>query len=302
MQIFDTTSSHPSSRNLPANRLGEGAVPIRFAVSLSPHPSSFAPLLFAGRLADGLTAAAQAGFSAVEISLRLAGELDVAWLDERLEQLGLVVSAFATGRMCLEDGLCLSTTNTVVHEQLFDRFTSLVQLAAHYRACVIIGGVRGRLSGDAPQKSAQYKAAIHTLQQIAELAGKVNVNLLIEPINRYETNFINNAREGAKLIEAIGHPCLKLLLDTFHMNIEEVIPCDVIREARPWLGYIHFADSNRQAPGRGHIDFPAIFEALAEVGYQGFISAEILPLPDDTQALSNTGQYLNSILLNLKRG
>jgi sugar phosphate isomerase/epimerase len=126
----------------------------------------------------------------------------------------------------------------------------------------------------------------------------LDVHLLVEPINRYETNFINTAQDGIELIEAIGHPCVKLLLDTFHMNIEEIDPCITIRKAAKHLGYVHFADSNRQAPGRGHINFQAIADVLAEIGYRGFINAEILPIPDDEQALLQTGQYIHSLRLN----
>ena len=277
------------------------AMPVRFSVSMSPQHSTFAPLLFAGRLAEGIEALPKLGFAAVEISLRQVSDLDVRWLDKRLPELGLVVSAFATGRMCLEDSLCLSTPDPEVRERLLDRLDSLIRLASHFKASLIIGGVRGKLSGTNDQISAQYSAAVDTLRRWAAIAGDLGVNLLIEPINRYETNFVNTALDGEKLVKAIGHPCVKLLLDTFHMNIEEIDPCMSIRNAGEHLGYIHFADNNRQAPGQGHINFPAICEALADIGYQGFITAEILPIPDDTQALRHAGQYLQTLMFEKKR-
>lgn len=270
----------------------------RFGASMSPKASAFAPLLFAGRLDEGITALSSAGFAAVEISLRQMDELDIVWLDERLSELGLVVSAFATGRMCIEDSLCLSDTNLVTRELLFERLVDFIQLAAHFKASLIVGGVRGKLTGDDRQRSEQRKSAIDTLRQCAEIAGELGVNLLVEPINRYETNFINTAQDGIELIEAIGHPCVKLLLDTFHMNIEEIDPCITIRNVGTHLGYVHFADSNRQAPGWGHINFSVIVEALAGIGYQGFINAEILPIPDDAQALYQTGQFIHSLRLD----
>ncbi len=270
--------------------------PIRLAASMSPSPSSFAPLLFAGRLAEGLDALPGSGFTAVEISLRQANDLDVPWLDVHLAELGLAVSAFATGRMCLEDSLCLSDTNPIVRKQLFERLVGVIQLAAHFNASVIIGGVRGKLSGDADQRSDQRKSAIETLRGCAVVAEASGVNLLVEPINRYETNFINSAQDGIELIRVIGQPGIKLLLDTFHMNIEETDPCATIRSASRLLGYVHFADSNRQAPGLGHIKFPAILDALKDIEYQGFITAEILPLPDDSRALGRAGEYISTLL------
>jgi sugar phosphate isomerase/epimerase len=265
---------------------------------MTPYPSTFAPLIYAGKLAEGIEALSLHGFTAVEISLRQVDDIDILWLDKRLSELGLVVSALATGRMCLEDSLCLSDTNLVTREQLFERLVDLIHLAAHFNASVIIGGVRGKLTGDDSKKYDQRNIAVDTLRSCAVIAGDLDVHLLVEPINRYETNFINTAQDGIELIEAIGHPCVKLLLDTFHMNIEEIDPCITIRKAAKHLGYVHFADSNRQAPGRGHINFQAIADVLAEIGYRGFINAEILPIPDDEQALLQTGQYIHSLRLN----
>ena len=270
----------------------------KFGASMSPHPSSFSPLLYAGRLDEGLEALSSLGFAAVEVSLRQADEVDIQWLETRLAHLGLVISAIASGRTCLEGSLCLTDTNPIARQQVFERLVAFIQLASHFNAPVIIGGVRGKLSGDAQQKSAQYDSAVETLHRCAAIADVMGVPLLIEPINRYETNFVNTANEGMKLIEVLGHASLKLLLDTFHMNIEEADPCSTIHAASQYLGYVHFADSNRCAPGWGHIDFPQILLALTDVGYHGFITAEILPVPDDAQALRQAGEYLQSLMVH----
>ena len=270
----------------------------KFSASMSPHPSSFSPLLYAGRLDEGLAALSSLGFSAVEISLRQVEEVDIQRLETRLAQLGLVISAIASGRMCLEGSLCLTDTNSIARQQVFERLVTFTQLAAHFKAPVIIGGVRGKLSGDAQQKSAQYDCAVETLHRCAVIADAMGVPLLIEPINRYETNFVNTANEGIKLIEVLGHPSIKLLLDTFHMNIEEADLRSTIHAASGYLGYVHFADSNRQAPGWGHVDFPQILQALADIGYRGYITAEILPVPDDAQALKQAGEYFQSLMVH----
>lgn len=278
------------------NHATKSSQPARLSVSLAPQPSTFAPLLFSGRLAEGIEALSKLGFTAAEISLRTVDDINVKWLDKRLTELGLSVSAFATGRMYLEDSLCLCDTNPIVRQQLSERFSSIIQLAAHFKASVIIGGVRGRLAGDKQHSSEQISSATDTLSNLAGQASDTGVNLLLEPINRYETNFINTALEGLELIENIGNPHIKLLLDTFHMNIEEINLCKTIRTAGKQLGYVHFADSNRRAPGWGHIDFSAILEALKDIGFQGFITAEILPIPNDARALQQTRKFFHSLL------
>jgi sugar phosphate isomerase/epimerase len=90
---------------------------------------------------------------------------------------------------------------------------------------------------------------------------------------------------------------VKVLLDTFHMNIEEVDFTETIQHVGNRLGYIHFSDNNRLAPGQGHIPFPVILAALAKVHYSGFITAEILPLPDDETALHLTNQYMKQLIM-----
>ncbi len=271
--------------------------PMRFSASMSPHPSTFAPLLFAGRLEQGIELLPQCGFLGLELSIRRASELvDIPWLEEQLARHGLVVSAFATGRMCLEDALCLSDTSADTRERLFERLSDVINLAAHFNAGVIIGGVRGKLSDDNLKKFSQWDAAVDMVHRCAELADPMNVRLLVEPINRYETNFINTTQEGLDFIHVVGHSNVKLLLDTYHMTIEEADLSQAIHKAGEQLGYVHFADDNRLAPGQGHIQFSKVFQALSEVGYQGFINIEILPLPDDRQALINAGQFLQSLV------
>ncbi len=283
--------AHDTQRSNSAHR------PLRYSASMSPHPSTFAPLLFAGQLEQGIELLPHHGFSALELSLRRASELvDLQWLEEQLAKNGLVISAFATGRMCLEDSLCLSDTNTDARERIFERLSDLISLAAHFNAGVIIGGVRGKLSDDNIKKFSQWDAAVDMVHRCAEIADSLNVRLLVEPINRYETNFINTGQEGLDFIRTVGHSSVKLLLDTYHMSIEEADPASTIRMAGGQLGYVHFADDNRLAPGQGHIDFSKIFDALTGIGYQGFINAEILPIPDDRQALMNAGQFLHSLI------
>jgi sugar phosphate isomerase/epimerase len=159
---------------------------------------------------------------------------------------------------------------------------------------MILGGVRGKLAGDPATWEAQREGAIGSMREVARYAASQGVQAVIEPINRYETNFINTAAEGLAAIEAIGEPSVKLLLDTFHMNIEEADIPETVRRAGARIGYVHFADSNRRAPGAGHTRFAEILGALAEVGYGGYVGAEILPLPDDRSAVEQAALFLRA--------
>ncbi|MCX6027622.1 MAG: sugar phosphate isomerase/epimerase [Chloroflexi bacterium] len=277
-------------------------VKARFGIALSPRPSSFAPLLFAGRLTEGLRAAAEAGFEAVEISLRSPDDLSRDELRTMLNQYGLSLTAIATGQACLHDSLCLSDPRPKVRQAALDRLNSMIRLAAPFGAFTIIGGIRGRLTGREAEQKEQQRSAVEAIRECARLASGLGVTLLVEPINRYETNFINTADEGLRLLDEIAEPAVKLLLDTFHMNIEEPNLPLALRKAGTRLGALHLADSNRQAPGRGHIDFAPIFRALAEIRFAGPIAAEILPMPDDAAAVRLTADFLRVAVASRKQG
>ena len=91
-----------------------------------------------------------------------------------------------------------------------------------------------------------------------------------------------------KLIRSLQATNVKLLCDLFHMNIEEADIGSSLRAAGPLVGHVHFADSNRQAVGFGHTHVPPIIDALRSIGYAGYLSAEILPLPDSVSAARQT--------------
>ncbi len=268
----------------------------RFSISLSLRETSFAPVLFAGRLEEGLDAVAQAGFRHVELSLRDAQDIQSEQLIELLKQHCLSLSAIATGQSCLHDQLCLSSPDESLSNGAVERLKAFIELAQSTNSAVIIGGIRGQLVGTEQEMRAQRQRAIMQMKACARFAYDKGISLLLEPINRYETNFINTTNEALTILEEINAPNFKLLLDTFHMNIEEPDIPTAIRIAGDHLGYIHFADSNRHAPGSGHIDFKGVLQALDEIGYQGTISTEILPIPDDITALQKVKEFYQTLI------
>ncbi len=268
----------------------------RLGVALSPRETVFGPVLFAGRLAEGLQAAAQAGFQKVEISARAPDDPAIAGLGERLAQAGLKLAAIATGQSCLHDGLCLCAPNPEAAAGAVERLKAHIRLAQQLEAAVIIGGIRGKLTGTRAEQQRQRDQAAAAMRECAAYAEGAGVQLLLEPINRYETNFVNTVEDGLAILEEIGAPNFKLLLDTFHMNIEEADIGMSLRRAEGRLGYVHFADSNRHAPGAGHIDFAKLLSVLASIGYRGMISAEILPLPDDLSALNRAAAFFRAMI------
>lgn len=268
----------------------------KLSVALSPTQARFAPLLFAGRIDAGIRIAAELGYDAVELSLHDPSRQDLGPILEGIRRAGLRVSAIATGQVYYTDGLSLADPHFEVRANAVFRIRSFIEAAAPLQAYVILGGIRGRLEGPPegwPELRSQAVSAIALCVQHAE---KYGVRLLLEPINRYETNFVNTIEEALLIIKEIGSPHLGLLADTFHMNIEEASLAESLRLAHGQLGYVHVVDSNRRAPGAGHLDFVEIVGALREIGYHGFLAAEILPAPDDCTAAEQSISYLRKVL------
>ena len=119
---------------------------------------------------------------------------------------------------------------------------------------------------------------------------------IYEPLNRYETNLFNRLADAAAFLEVNDLKNVVLLADLFHMNIEERDVAAAILEVGRHIGHVHFADSNRQAIGFGHTDIAPIAAALLEIGYPGYLSAEILPLPDPEAAARQTISSIRSLL------
>lgn len=268
---------------------------LEIGISLSPNKSSFGPLLFSGDLKSGLEAVKGLRYTGVELSLLDSGQLDQERLIKKLENLGLQVYAIATAQTYYTDGYALYGDEQTNRDKAVERIIDHIDLAVRLKSMVVLGGIRGKISVSGEAFWHQMEKGKTALKTCVEYAEKQGVTLLLEPVNRYETNVINSVEEGLNLLETIGSEKLKLLPDTFHMNIEERSFEESIIRAGSRIGYMHFSDSNRMAPGWGHIDFPMILRSLKKIEYSGPIGIEVLPKPDDLSAAEQAVGYLNSI-------
>ncbi len=146
------------------------------------------------------------------------------------------------------------------------------KLGAKVLVCVVGGCGKTKKIHD---KEWQY--AVETVKGLSKKAVDTGVTIAIEPINRYELYLLNNVHDGLKFVEEVNREGIKLMLDTFHMNIEEANPAASIRIARKHLVHLHVGDSNRQSVGRGHINFKEIIRSLKEIGFKGYLAMEPLP-------------------------
>jgi len=265
------------------------------SMAISPTRADFAPLLFAGDWKGALDAAEELGFDAIEMSVRDPLDPAVVSCNKEARRRGIQVSALATGQSFYSDGWSLTSADPDVQAKLRSRMKRIVDLAAPWEALVVIGGVRGELTGSDHERVDQYQRAVGVVRAVAEYAATQNVALVVEPINRYETNYLNTIDDALQFIAEVDLDNIGVLPDTFHMNIEEVSMAESLRSAGRRNLHAQFTDSNRLAAGRGHIDFHELAEVLRELGYEGYLSAEILPQPDNHTAARQAIEFFRSL-------
>jgi sugar phosphate isomerase/epimerase len=259
-------------------------------------PVTLPVALLSGSLNEKLAKAAHLGVDGVELMTVNPTALDATDVRAKLTAHGLEVAAIASGGLGFALGLTLLHAEPAKMAQAAQRLTELIDFAAALGAPVVtLGSFRGRLAAGGPGARA---ALIAGLREQGDYAGAHGVRLAIEPINRYETDAIFNADEGLAFVDEIGSASVGLLLDTYHVNIEERSWTEPFRKvwAAGRLWHIHLGDNNRLPPGQGLIDFPAIVQTLREVGYAGYLSAELLPRPDADAAALATVTYMRRLL------
>jgi sugar phosphate isomerase/epimerase len=260
---------------------------IRSAVTISLVPEARGgPFVFWGDLEAGCRKAADLGFDAVEIFPPGPEAIRSQETRALLERHRLRLAAVGSGAGWVKHRLTLTSPDPSVRERAKEFVRKLMLAAGALSAPVIIGSMQGRW-GDGVGRDEARRHLVEALRELGSYAESPDLTpLLFEPLNRYETNLVNRLSEGADLLEEVGSP-VRLLADLFHMNIEEPDLPAAIRD-NGWIGHVHLADSNRHPAGAGHTDFRAIGKALRDIGYDGYVSAEALPLPDSDTAARRT--------------
>ncbi len=252
--------------------------------------------LLSGSLEEKLSKAAAFDANGVELMVADPASLDAEAIRSAVQSNGLCVSAIGSGAVAFAHGLTLLHSDPDKAERARARLGDLITFARRLGApLVTIGSFRGRLANVGPSGRERFAALMRQAAASAEAQG---VRLVLEPLNRYESDLVNTVQEALALLSEIDHPALGLVVDTFHVNIEERSWTEPFREAaaagRLW--HVHLGDNNRLPPGRGLIDFGAIVGALRDVGYAGFLSAELLARPDADTAARETLDHMHMLL------
>lgn len=228
-----------------------------------------APLVLRGDLVKAVGQAADWGYDAIEIHIIDAGDFPLPLMKDACSRYGVKVSAIVTGQIFTRRNRCITSPDPANREAAMAEVKAYIDIAAALGATdgVVIGWVKGNRPDTQQEEFDRLLAG--QLRELGAYASNKGQRILVEVINRYETNLFNTAAELREFLDKWELPNCWVHMDTFHMNIDEADMPQAIRTAGDKLGYLHVADSNRLYPGAGHLDFAPILAALQEVDYQG---------------------------------
>lgn len=256
---------------------------MKLAITGKNQAGEFAPLVFRGDYDEMIPKAAKIGYDAMELHIHDSAALDRAALRKLFQKNGITLSSIGTGSAYAEDHLSLSSEDPENRRRAIQRIKDHILTAEDYRAAVIIGLIKGMIR-DCSSKRVCMQNLSESLHELVSYAGKHRVILVLEILNRYESDFLNTIAEGVEFLKDYDTDFLKLHIDTYHMNIEETHPGDNIRAAKGLIGHCHIADSDRWYAGHGHYDFKETIRALNDIGYDRALSVESFMFPNSEES------------------
>jgi len=224
------------------------------------------------------------GFDVIELPIEQLGDWDPDLARRLLDDLGLGATTCAvmppTRDLVVDDPAVVAATS--------DYLRGCIDVAARVGAGTVGGPIYSSVGRtwllDADERRVTIARLASNLAPLAATAAEQGVVLALEPLNRFETSLINTVDQALEVVDAVDSPGLGISLDTFHMSIEEKDPAAAIRRAGPRLAHFQASGSDRGAPGNDHLDWTAIAEAIAQVGYDGPICIESFTSENQTIA------------------
>ena len=235
----------------------------------------------------------ECGYEGVELNLKEPPDMDRDHLQQWLEAIELAVPSFLTGE-AYRDGLCLCSPEKVIRQQAVERLIHYLDTAGQFNAILVVGLLQG-LQSDEPDLDAAQSRIVDCLRQVAAAAEEKGIEIVVEPVNHLQVGFNNSVAQVRQLVQTVGSPALKPMVDTIHMNIEDPSVVQPILDCGPELRHIHLCESNGALLGTGHIDFAAVLQALESIGYDGFASAKVYRQATLHEAAPSSIEYLRKL-------
>ena len=227
-----------------------------------------------GEFDADLRAMKQCGYDAVEIQIADPKLLDEARLRASLSAVGLPLCAFQTGGTYLTRGNCLCTANDDVRLRTIALLKSFVDLAERMKSVIVFGSLQGKAK-DEPDRDVGRRRIVEAMTDVCHYAATKDVIIAFEPVNHLETAHHNTIAEVERLARGIGLNSARMMIDSFHMNIEEKDMLAPLAGIMNRLAHVHLSETNRDVLGAGHWPTAAFLCELDRLGYAGFCSVGV---------------------------
>jgi sugar phosphate isomerase/epimerase len=269
---------------------------MKFCYQIATPDVAVAPSVTAyqGSLEETLSALARIGYDGAELMTLNPGQLDWNEVKATADKYGLDIALVCTGEIFGQLGLSFVDRDEAKRAQTIERVNEIIDFAGFLGANINLGRVRGQYCDDVARETT-YQWAVEAFRAISRHAKPKGVQVALESVTIMQTNFINTVEEAAKMVDDVAEDNFKLMMDVFHLNIEEKDMIATIKSFSDYNIHVHLADSNRRYPGHCGMDFEKVIRTFHDVGYDGPFCTEIYQLPDQETAAVGAMAHLAPI-------
>lgn len=234
------------------------------------------------------------GYDGVELMTLNPGELNWEEVKAAAEKNGLSVVLVCTGEIFGQLGLSYTDPKEEIRREAIRRSKDIIDFASFLGANINIGRVRGQYCSALTREETEG-LAVEAFRELADYGAPRNVAIALETVTIMQTNFINTLEEGAAMADRVDRPNFRLMMDVFHLNLEEKNLYEAIRRYSPYNIHVHLSDNNRRYPGHCGLDFEKILTTFRECGYDGNFCTEIYQIPSMEEAAKGAIAHLSPI-------
>jgi sugar phosphate isomerase/epimerase len=248
-----------------------------------------------GPLEQSFATLQRLGYDGAELMVRDVSQLQAASIKALAAAHELEIKAVSTGQLRKEDGLSLNDADKGRRELAMSRTRAVIDFASEFGAQVNIGTLRGHLPASGARQEAVDRAR-DSISDLAIYASEKGVVIALEPQCRFVVNWLNTVAETIEFIRSMKSRNVRMLFDIYHAGMEEPSVFASMIVAKDRISWVQISDSNRRAPGMGHVNFGDVVRVLIALGYNGYMSVECLPVPEQGVAADVAMRHLRTFM------
>ena len=234
------------------------------------------------------------GYEGAEISATPHLSANAGALKKMASEAGIHICSLMSGWSYFNEGLCFCSPDAEIRERAVARVIEYVDVAGQLGAVLVFGQMQG-FRKDEPDGATANERILEGLHRVARTAEGCGVTVVFEPVNHLQVGFNHTVAEVMSMVQRINSPALRPMVDTVHMNIEERSIIEPIHRVGKSLAHVHLCETNGAMLGTGHLDVPAVFQALAAIGYPGYVSVKIYREATWERGAEGAMRYFKSI-------